>query len=73
MKSVLDDKNEGRLTFIMNVFNLNMDMTLEEFGKMLHDIIDEKINKQVEKHTKDQKYLYDFGTRVKTPKGEKNI
>ena len=61
---------QGRITFVVNIHNLNSNMSLREFVEKLHEKVDVVVRDHVEEHTKDQEWIYDIAAYLTDDKGK---
>ena len=65
----LPKHNAGVLTLRVVVRNFNADMTLDQLGSKLHDVLDENTLALIKENTKDEQWMYEIEAYAK-PDGE---
>ena len=55
----------AQITFKFSIFNLETDLSAEELGKAIHDLLDAGAKKTIEKNAKNKAWIYDIETFLK--------
>ena len=55
----------AQITFKFSIFNLETDLSAEELGKAIHDLLDAGSKQIIEKAAKNKSWIYDIETFVK--------
>ena len=55
----------SQITFKFSVFNLETDLSAEELGKAIHDLLDAGSKQIIEKAAKNKSWIFDIETFVK--------
>ena len=55
----------SQITFRFSVFNLETDLSTEELGKAIHNLLDAGAKQIIEKNAKNKAWIFDIETFVK--------
>ena len=55
----------SQITFRFSVFNLESDLSTEELGKAIHNLLDAGAKQIIEKNAKNKAWIFDIETFVK--------
>ena len=55
----------AQITFKFSIFNLETDLSAEELGKAIHNLLDAGAKQIIEKNAKNKSWIFDIETFVK--------